>query len=198
MLACGEMRETDGGRSEQMRGVQDDSENAAHQSLPVLRRSGLQGVSDEPLPRETRSERGRDTGGANSESGQDGRPSSVGELVTPAVTVPPAVQYPEGSIEAMICSFDWPCSEAVHVAGCESGRDLNGNLDGYAAYNLWTATADPNDGVFGLFELALPLHQGLLDGPWSDAYANSEAAHQLWADTRDWRHWAAVCRPGGY
>ena len=108
-----------------------------------------------------------------------------------------------GEVEAIICQLPWPCAEAIAVAACESGRSLEGFLDGTLAFNMWTATADPFDGVFGLFELALPLHQGVLDlygGDWRDPWQNAQAAYFLYADDLrehgyGWRQWAWQCQP---
>lgn len=57
---------------------------------------------------------------------------------TPAPTPPPAAA-PATSLEALICSYDWPCSEALYVSGVESGGD---------AYAV-----NPSSGACGLFGL---------------------------------------------
>ena len=62
-------------------------------------------------------------------------------MVTP--TPVPAVPNPgliQGTIEALICSYSWPCEEALAVAYCESGSDL------YAA-------PEENPGHRGIFQL---------------------------------------------
>lgn len=107
------------------------------------------------------------------------------EAPPPAPTVAAATQEPlMGTIETIICSFDWPCSEAISVAGCESGRDKNGYLDGNFATN----------GQFkGLFQMGDQWNY-MFDGPWSDPYYNSEAAHELYVMSgRTWAHWS--CKP---
>lgn len=90
-------------------------------------------------------------------------------------------------IERMVCSFSWPCIEALNVMWCESG----GRPD---AWNDWENTADPYDGVAGLFQMAVPLHSALIGGDPFDPYLNARAAHELWTQS-GWRHWAWVCRP---
>lgn len=88
------------------------------------------------------------------------------------------MEPPRGSIEALVCSMPWPCSEALSVAWCESRYDA-------AAQNL--------SGAKGLFQLMMPLHAWRVDGDVFDAETNIAAAFGLWSETRDWRHWRA-CR----
>lgn len=105
-------------------------------------------------------------------------------------TGPPVVQInaPE-SIRAIVCSpqFSWGCNAALYVVRCES----NFHPDSYNYTPIY------NNGVenhaTGLFQLALPLHSGLLQGgdPY-DPYVNTRAAYQLWLGS-GWAHWA--CRP---
>lgn len=100
--------------------------------------------------------------------------------------------YPAGSLEALICSLPWPCWEAIEVAACESGRGMDGNLDGTYATNLWD---DSGQGVYGLFQIALPWpHAALLEqyGDWDDPWANAQAAYQLYAESGNswYPHWA--------
>ena len=108
-------------------------------------------------------------------------------------------EFVSGSLEAMLCQLPWPCWEAVSVAACESGRNLDGFLDGALATNYWTGTPQEGDGVFGLMQIALPLHQGILDvygGDWRDPWANAQTAYQLWLGKGGtWTHWAWQCRP---
>ena len=110
--------------------------------------------------------------------------------VTTPVYEPPV--YAAGSIESVICSLPWPCGEAVHVARCESNLRPD-------AINWWTGTALEGDGVFGTFQIALPLHGALMAqyGSWDDPWANAQAAFDLYAGSGySWYpHWAAACRP---
>ena len=77
------------------------------------------------------------------------------------------------------------------VARCESAMRPD-------AINWWTGTALEGDGVFGLYQIALPLHANLLAqyGEWHDPWANAQAAYDLWAARGGtWSHWAWQCRP---
>lgn len=93
----------------------------------------------------------------------------------PAVTtaVAPPVKPQEGSIEALICSYPWPCQEALAVARAESG------LHPYA-YNA--------SGACGLFQL--------LPCACVDPVCNVEYAYRVkWLPTRSfYTHWYAYWR----
>lgn len=96
-------------------------------------------------------------------------------------------------IVSLVCSYPWPCLEALSVMACESG----GNPD---AWNSWTSTVDPSDGVAGLYQEAIPLHQGLLDVYGGDPFnpeTNVAVAYDLWSGSGGswYPHWAAACRP---
>ena len=117
--------------------------------------------------------------------------------VTLAPTPLPVVQEPAGdapewAIE-IICApeYQWPCEEALSVAWCESRFRAD-------AINWWTGTPQEGDGVFGILQVALPLHADLLAqyGAWDDPVANVAAAYQLYtARDSTWSHWAWECRP---
>lgn len=85
-------------------------------------------------------------------------------------------------IEALICSFDWPCAQALRVARCESTLNPRAvNSSGHA----------------GLFQLSPRFHAWRVGGDASrllNAEENVRAAHGLWLDSgRSWRPWS--CRP---
>ncbi len=99
-------------------------------------------------------------------------PSPTPYSATSSVTVPPS-----GSIEALACSYDWPCLEAVSVMLCESGGDP-------AAYNP--------GGAKGLMQL-MPIHQWRAPGgDFFDAATNLEVSYALYLD-QGWGPW--VCKP---
>lgn len=110
--------------------------------------------------------------------------------------------YPEGietwrgygnvgeQIAAIVCQleFTWPCNEAVAVAYCEMG----GIWQPWAVNPIPIYNAGVENHASGLFQLALPLHQGLLDGAFDDPTINARAAHKLYSKS-GWSAWA--CRP---
>jgi hypothetical protein len=102
---------------------------------------------------------------------------------SPSPTVAPQVAAayipPAGSLEALICSYAWPCQEALHVKWCES----RGNWD--------TIGAGANYGGFQINAV----HAGRFPGfweSWMDPAQNTAWAFQLWSE-QGWRPWA--CRP---
>lgn len=96
---------------------------------------------------------------------------------TPAPTAQPVVRE-NRTVEEIICSFDWPCSEALAVARCESGLNPN-------AYNP--------SGASGLFQLLMRFHRWRLHGASEfDPQANAAAAFSLWLE-QGWAPWD--CRP---
>lgn len=54
---------------------------------------------------------------------------------TPAVAL--ATAYSAGSIEALICSYPWPCQEALNVARHESGLQSIYNREGSGACGIF-------------------------------------------------------------
>jgi hypothetical protein len=116
-------------------------------------------------------------------------------IVEPVPVVEPVYAAPVASswsapvlqteIERLVCNKPWPCIEALKVMWCESG----GRPD---AWNDWENTANPYDGVAGLFQLATG------NGQWVgwdlfDPVQNVEAAYIMWSGS-GWSHWAWVCR----
>jgi hypothetical protein len=80
----------------------------------------------------------------------------------------------EGGVEGVICSYSWPCGEALAVARCESGLDPDA-VNGQHA---------------GLFQIALDWHAAKFAGrdPF-DAQANTDVAFAIWSD-QGWSPWA--------
>jgi hypothetical protein len=103
----------------------------------------------------------------------------------PPPVVAEVIEYPAGSIEAIICSMPWPCAEAISVAACESGRDMNGNLDGN-----W-ATNGANHGLFQINSIHAYRWPDYWDN-WMDPVRNTQFAWDIYAES-GWRPWH--CQP---
>lgn len=102
------------------------------------------------------------------------------QIVSPPVVEPEArpeptisvSRTPATALEALICSFDWPCQTALCIARAESGLSPT-------AYNAASGTT-------GLFQLR-PTSQGrrvaLMGYTWADMYdalANATVAYAIW------------------
>jgi len=100
--------------------------------------------------------------------------------VTPSLVATMEAEAPKAlSITDIICSFSWPCWEAVSVATCESG------LNPYA---------ENPSGAQGLFQMMRQFHTWRYHGGnWYDPWTNISAAYSLWSETGSWIHW--VCKP---
>lgn len=88
------------------------------------------------------------------------------------------LQRPQ-SLEDRICSFSWPCDQALRVARCESTMNPR---------------AVSRGGHIGLFQLS-PGHSvriGVSPSDLFDADVNMRAAWALWSE-QSWRPWS--CRP---
>ena len=84
-------------------------------------------------------------------------------------------------IRALICSYPWPCAEALEVAWCESRFEPN--------------AVSPDGQNFGLFQVNL-VHLGRVGGDRTsllDAATNVRVAYAIWRDNAGWGPWA--CRP---
>jgi len=99
---------------------------------------------------------------------------------TPSLVATMEAESPKTlSITDIICSFSWPCWEAISVARCESG------LNPYA---------ENPSGAQGLFQMMRQYHTWRYHGGnWYDPWTNISAAYSLWAETGSWHHW--VCKP---
>lgn len=114
------------------------------------------------------------------------------QAAEPTPTATPVVQAPEPTqavydgIPGLICSYSWPCAEAVSVAWCESRHQP-----------LATGAL----GERGLFQLRPEYHQARADrlfGPGAnlyDPYINTATAHSLWLEL-GWQPWS--CARGAY
>jgi hypothetical protein len=85
----------------------------------------------------------------------------------------------------MICAMPWPCAEAIAVASCESGRDMNGLLDGN-----W-ATNGNNFGLFQINSVHASKWPDFYDN-WMDPTRNIQFAFEIWSDS-GWYPWH--CQP---
>ena len=93
-----------------------------------------------------------------------------------------------GSAEEYICSFSWPCSEALYVARCESGfgRDL------YNETPIYNAGVENH--ALGWFGMAWPLHSWRWHGTeWGVLENDTPAAYSLYAEQGGWYAWG--CQP---
>lgn len=125
-----------------------------------------------------------------------GGPEAVGVPEQRSVAAPelPA-DCERGQIERTIAQYDWPCAQAIAVAGCESGYDALGRLDG------WWAS---NGASFGLFQVnainqyADASHTRIKPGwetfteDWMLPERNIWYAHEVYVDWGGWGAWA--CR----
>jgi hypothetical protein len=93
---------------------------------------------------------------------------------------------PADGLEAIVCSFPWPCEEAIAVAACESGVDANGRLDGNWAHS---STG------YGLFQINAVHAWRWPDfwEAWMDPYKNTAWAYEIWLDWGGWSAW--TCQP---
>ena len=89
----------------------------------------------------------------------------------------------EGSIEALICSYDWDCGTALRIAECESGMDPSAVG--------WTGES------FGLFQLYAPVWAHVFPGfweLWAHAEWNTASAWTIYVRAGySWAPWD--CRP---
>jgi len=124
-------------------------------------------------------------GGSDLGDGGDPEPAAVRlpELSgpAPAATVPPTVYQPFSpatDIERIVCSFAWPCGQALSVMWCESGG------------RPWAVSPD---GHRGLFQLATGWATNNPDywTSWMDPWWNAATAFNAWAK-KGWQPWS--CR----
>ena len=92
---------------------------------------------------------------------------------------------PTDGLEAIVCSYSWPCDQALDVARCESGVDRAGRLDGIFA------TSGSSYGVFQLNGIHARRFPGFWE-KWMDPATNVAWAYQIWSE-QGWRPWS--CRP---
>lgn len=82
------------------------------------------------------------SGGLDANFSQRSTPSPT--PVATEVPVPQAVPVPASGIERLVCSYDWPCAQALRVMWCESGGEPT-------AYNP--------SGASGLFQIMRRYHE---------------------------------------
>lgn len=118
-------------------------------------------------------------------------PTQILETPTPTpVTEQPVIQEIQsvtpvviGGLETLICSYPWPCWEAISIAQCESGVNINGELDGVWAVS-WTGTS------YGLFQLN-KIHVNKWPDFWENWMIpewNVAHAFEMWS-TSGWGPW---------
>jgi len=124
--------------------------------------------------------------GRSGEPGLEPPPPAPAPAQTPAPSPAPVpAQLPPDGLEALVCSYPWPCEEALAVARCESGVDRSGRLDGAFARS---------GSNYGLFQINA-IHAWRWAGfwtSWMDPAQNAQWAFELWSE-QGWRPWA--CRP---
>jgi hypothetical protein len=100
---------------------------------------------------------------------------------TPRPTPPPGAALAPTDIQALVCSYAWPCEQALAVMWCESGGRPGAVGRGVN---------------YGLFQLNQVHARRIADfwGLWMDPAKNTEWAFQLWSRA-GWRPWG--CRPRG-
>lgn len=101
-------------------------------------------------------------------------------LESPAEPVAASLHNPLGSIEAVICSYDWwgSCDRALRVAACESGPDY---IDG-----------NPYDTLVGTWQIEMSVHAAKFQGDPYDPAENARVAYEIYVNGGE-RHWP-VCR----
>jgi hypothetical protein len=93
---------------------------------------------------------------------------------------------PADGFEGIICALPWPCHEAIAVAACESGRGLDGRLDGN-----WAIGAGSNYGLFQINQIHAPRWPDFWTA-WMDPYKNAQWAFEIWSSS-GWGPWG--CKP---
>ena len=115
-------------------------------------------------------------------------PAVLGASLPQSLPPAPAVPTPplEGGLEALVCSYSWPCEQALAVARCESGVDSAGKLDGIYAVSSRNS--------YGLFQINSIHARRFPDfwESWMDPAKNTAWAYQIWSE-QGWRPWS--CRP---
>jgi hypothetical protein len=99
------------------------------------------------------------------------------EMGTEVVTAPVAV-VPATDIERLVCSYAWPCIEALTVMWCESG----GRPDAIGFGN--------NYGLFQINVLHAPALPGFWES-WADPAWNTAVAYGMY-QARGWTPWSCA------
>ncbi|KKK85834.1 hypothetical protein LCGC14_2769310, partial [marine sediment metagenome] len=99
------------------------------------------------------------------------------------VTVPNTeLLYNADVLQRLVCSYSWPCEEALRVIECESKGDPNAYSPAYG-------------GMYGLMQIHYGSHYDKFDGVAADLFdpvVNLEVGNVIWQDS-GWEQWE--CKP---
>jgi len=97
----------------------------------------------------------------------------------PAPTPVPFAQLSKPEIETLVCTYSWPCEQALKVMWCESGA------------RPWAVGRGT---YYGLYQISLIHARRFPDfwNAWMDPAKNIQWAHTLWS-RQGWKPWS--CRP---
>jgi hypothetical protein len=97
------------------------------------------------------------------------------------------VVYPVGDWRILICSYPWPCEEALAVVYGTSNCP-----DGESGGDPWAY----NNGCYGLFQVSCVSHRSRFEGECEvlyDPQVNVRVAYDIYVDNGGWSPW--TCRP---
>ncbi len=113
-------------------------------------------------------------------------PGTPEETAVLSASLPPAQPLatiaplkPTDALEDLICSYPWPCEEALHVKWCESRANWN------------TIGSGANYGGFQINAVHARRFPDFWES-WMDPAKNTAWAFQIWSE-QGWRPWA--CKP---
>jgi hypothetical protein len=98
---------------------------------------------------------------------------------TPAATPIPVSAMSKSEIEALVCTYPWPCAEALKVLWCESGG------------KPWAIGRGSNYGLFQINQVHGRRFSNFWN-TWMDPAKNIEWAYSIWA-RQGWKPWG--CKP---
>ena len=101
---------------------------------------------------------------------------------TPAPTPVPVSAMPRTEIDALVCTYSWPCDQALRVMWCESGG------------RAWAIGRGVNYGLFQINQVHASRFGGFWE-TWMDPATNISWAYQIWS-RQGWRPWG--CRHAAY
>lgn len=106
---------------------------------------------------------------------QDVDPIEVSEVEEVEVETSSVQVVEPMTLEQLVCSYSWPCQQALAVMNCESHGNVLASDGGYNA---------------GLFQIAIAYHSRRLRPGESlyQAEANIRIAHEIWTE-QSWRPW---------
>jgi hypothetical protein len=97
----------------------------------------------------------------------------------PPPTPVPISPMAKTEIEALVCTYSWPCGEALRVMWCESGG------------RAWAVGRGSNYGLFQINQVHASRFANFWNA-WMDPVSNVQWAYSIWA-RQGWRPWG--CRP---